>query len=159
MIERHTYRPEVIHPAKATRRLGPVLPTRMTPRLRPTHSMEEGAPDNMRGRLHHGDGMMAKVQTLTLDTSCVIAAVQQPKHAGAVEPLTDEERAGQVKLWLTAAFVADQTRASSEHLQANLAWLAGLSILQAPRACSGLTTPTSTAVPPMSQTAGLSRLV
>ena len=33
-------------------------------------------------------------------------------------------------LWLTAAFSADMTRASSEHLQANLTWLAGQPILQ-----------------------------
>jgi hypothetical protein len=35
-----------------------------------------------------------------------------------------------VTLWLTAAFSADMTRASSEHLQANLTWFAGQPILQ-----------------------------
>lgn len=66
----------------------------------------------------------------TLDTSCVIHVVQQQEHAGAVERLVDAAQAGRVILWLTAAFSADMTRASSEHLQANLTWLAGQPIMQ-----------------------------
>jgi len=72
-----------------------------------------------------------RVQTFTLDTSCVIAAVQQQEHAKDVERLTEAAREGQVTLWLTAAFAADQTRASSEYVRANLAWLAEQPILQA----------------------------
>ena len=64
------------------------------------------------------------MQTFTLDTSCVIHAAQQQAEAGAVERLVDAARKSRVTLWLTAAFAADQTRASSEHLRANLEWLA-----------------------------------
>ena len=74
--------------------------------------------------------MMCGMPVFTLDTSCVIHAVQQQEHAAAVERLADAARGGQVTLWLTAAFSADMTRASSEHLQANLTWLAGQPILQ-----------------------------
>ena len=62
--------------------------------------------------------------TFTLDTSCVIHAVEHQAEADPVERLVDVAREGGVTLWLTAAFAADQTRASSEHLRANLAWLA-----------------------------------
>ena len=74
--------------------------------------------------------MTCGMPVFTLDTSCVIHAVQQQEHAGAVERLADAARAGRVTLWLTAAFNADMTRASSEHLQANLTWLTGQPILQ-----------------------------
>lgn len=70
------------------------------------------------------------VQTFTLDTGCIIAAVQQQKHAKDVERLTEAAREGKVTLWLTAAFAADQTRASSQNLRANAVWLATQPILQ-----------------------------
>jgi len=72
-----------------------------------------------------------EVKTLTLDTGCIISAVQQQEHAKHVEWLTEAAQEGQVTLWLTAAFAADQTRASSEFVQANLAWLAEQPVLQA----------------------------
>lgn len=75
--------------------------------------------------------MMCGMPVFTLDTSCIIHAVQQQEHAAAVERLTDAARAGRVTLWLTAAFDADMTRAWSEHLRANLTWLAGQPILRA----------------------------
>jgi hypothetical protein len=71
------------------------------------------------------------MQTFTLDTSCVIHAAQQQAEAGAVERLVDAARKSRVTLWLTAAFAADQTRGSSEHLRANLEWLAGRPVNQA----------------------------
>jgi hypothetical protein len=67
----------------------------------------------------------------TLDTSCVIHAVQHQAEAGPVERLVDAAREDRVILWLTAAFAADQTRASSEHLRANLDWLADRPVNQA----------------------------
>jgi hypothetical protein len=70
------------------------------------------------------------VLVFTLDTSCVIHAVQQQENAAAVERLVDEARAGKVTLWLTAAFGADMTRASSEHVRANMKWLAAQPIMQ-----------------------------
>lgn len=74
--------------------------------------------------------MMCGMPVFTLDTSCVLHAVEQQEQAAAVERLADAARAGRVTLWLTAAFNADMTRASSEQLQANLTWLAGQPILQ-----------------------------
>jgi len=71
------------------------------------------------------------VRTFTLDTGCIIAAVQQQEHAKDVEQLTKFAREGRVTLWLTAAFAADQTRASSEYVRANQAWLAEQPVLQA----------------------------
>jgi hypothetical protein len=79
------------------------------------------------GTVKRHDG---KVQTFTLDTGCIIAAVQQQEHAEDVERLTNAAREGQVTCWLTAAFAADQTRASSEYVRANRAWLAEQPILQ-----------------------------
>lgn len=73
------------------------------------------------------DGM----PVFTLDTSCVIHAVQRQEYAAAIERLTDAARAGRVALWLTAAFDADMTRASSANLGANRTWLTGQPILQA----------------------------
>lgn len=70
------------------------------------------------------------MQTFTLDTGCIIAAVQQQDHAKDVERLTETARQGKVMLWLTAAFAADQTRASSQNLRANAVWLARQPILQ-----------------------------
>jgi len=70
------------------------------------------------------------VQTFTLDTYCIIAAVQQQEDAENVERLTNSAREGLVTLWLTAAFAADQTRASSEYVRANQAWLAKQPVLQ-----------------------------
>lgn len=70
------------------------------------------------------------MQRFTLDTGCVIAAVQQQDYAKDVERLTETARQGKVMLWLTAAFAADQTRASSHNLRANAVWLAGQPILQ-----------------------------
>lgn len=69
--------------------------------------------------------------TFTLETGCIIAAVQQQEHAKNVERLTKLAREGQVTLWLTAAFAADQTRASIEYVRANQAWLAEQPVLQA----------------------------
>lgn len=74
--------------------------------------------------------MMCGMPVFTLDTSCVIHAVQQQEHATAIERLADAARAGRLSLWLTAAFEADMTRASSEHQRANLSWLARQPILQ-----------------------------
>lgn len=74
--------------------------------------------------------MMDHMAVFTLDTSCVIAVVKAEPDAIAVEGLIDAARAGQVKLWTTAAFDADMTRASNENLSANLGWLADQPILQ-----------------------------
>lgn len=71
-----------------------------------------------------------KMWTFTLDTSCVVHAVQRQAQAPAVEALLDAARAGRVCLWLSAAFAADQSRASGEHLRANLDWLAGQPVNQ-----------------------------
>ena len=71
------------------------------------------------------------MRTFTLDTGCIIAAVQQQEHAKHVEQLIRFAREGRVTLWLTAAFAADQTRASSEYVRANQAWLAEQPVLQA----------------------------
>lgn len=74
--------------------------------------------------------MMDGMAVFTLDTSCVIHAVQRQDHATAVEKLTGAARAGRVTLWLTSAFDADMSRASSENLHANLEWLAVQPVLQ-----------------------------
>lgn len=66
----------------------------------------------------------------TLDTSCVIHAVQQQAQASAVETLVDAARNNQVRLFMTNAFDADMTRASASHLQANLTWLAAQPVVQ-----------------------------
>jgi hypothetical protein len=65
------------------------------------------------------------VRTFTLDTSCIIHAVQDQAQAEYIEALVEAARAGTVSLFLTVAFSADMSRASSENLDANLAWLAG----------------------------------
>jgi hypothetical protein len=70
------------------------------------------------------------VRKLTLDTSCVIHAVQRQAHAAAVEDLVKAASAGRVALFLTAAFTADLSRASAENRGANLAWLAEQPILR-----------------------------
>ncbi len=71
-----------------------------------------------------------KMWTFTLDTSCVLHAVQRQAQAPAVEALLDAARAARVSLWLSAAFAADQSGASNEHLRANLEWLAGQPVNQ-----------------------------
>jgi hypothetical protein len=63
------------------------------------------------------------VLRLTLDTSCVIHAVQAQEYGPSVDQLIMFSRAGRVGLWLTSAFRADQTLARSDLLRANLAWL------------------------------------
>ena len=68
---------------------------------------------------------------MTLDTSCVIHAVHDQSQAGDVERLIDAAIKARVTLWLTAAFAADQALASSDHLHANLAWLAERPVNQA----------------------------
>lgn len=70
------------------------------------------------------------MQFFTLDTSCVIHAVQQQAYSPAIEQLVAAARAGRVALCLTAAFEEDMTRASNEHVRANLSWLAGQPILR-----------------------------
>jgi hypothetical protein len=70
------------------------------------------------------------VWKLTLDTSCVIHAVQKQGHAAAVENLVGAARTGRLALFLTAAFTADLSRASAANRGANLAWLAEQPILR-----------------------------
>jgi hypothetical protein len=60
---------------------------------------------------------------LTLDTACVIHAVQQQAYGREVDELVDLARAGKVDLSLTSAFPADQSRASAEHQRDNQQWL------------------------------------
>ena len=68
--------------------------------------------------------------TLTLDITCVIDAAQGGEHGAEINQLVNLARAGNVSLWLTSAFDADQARASDENYQANLQWLSGRPLIQ-----------------------------
>ena len=62
---------------------------------------------------------------LTLDTNCVIAAAQDDGRRQLIDQLVELVQAGSVALWLTSAFVYDQTTVSAEARAANFGWLAG----------------------------------
>jgi hypothetical protein len=59
----------------------------------------------------------------TLDTSGVIHGAQGQDHGLEIEELADLARDGQVRLWITTAFVMDQERAGVDKRERNLAWL------------------------------------
>jgi hypothetical protein len=63
------------------------------------------------------------VLTLTLDTVCVIDAARSQEDGPFIDQLVLFARGGQVGLWLTSAFRADQSRASTADRASNLAWL------------------------------------
>jgi hypothetical protein len=73
---------------------------------------------------------MARVLRLTLDTSCVIHAVQTQRYRDQVDQLVELARSGRIGLWLTSAFVRDQSRASADRREANLAWLSQRPVIE-----------------------------
>jgi hypothetical protein len=77
-------------------------------------------------RTRHPLGVLCfddSVLRLTLDTSCIIHAVQSQEYGPSVDQLVVFSRGGRVGLWLTSAFRADQSLARSDRLTANLEWL------------------------------------
>lgn len=69
--------------------------------------------------------------TFTLDTGCVIAAVNNEPEAGDVEHLVGLARAGEIRLARTTGFEADQTTAAPKNQRQNLNWLRSVPILSA----------------------------
>jgi hypothetical protein len=72
------------------------------------------------------------MRLFTLDTSCVIAAVNGEPAASDVEQLVALEQSGQIELVITSGVEVDQRRASNERRQATLEWLAQAQILSVP---------------------------
>ncbi|GAA3242327.1 hypothetical protein [Nonomuraea helvata] len=64
------------------------------------------------------------IPKITLDSNCIIDAVQRQGAWQHVERLVELARGGHVQLWITDAFDAEQIRARDEHREANLRWLA-----------------------------------
>jgi hypothetical protein len=72
------------------------------------------------------------MRRLTLDTSCVIAAVKGEPAASDIEELVELARSGQIDIVITSGFEVDQRRASDERRRANLEWLSRAPILSVP---------------------------
>jgi hypothetical protein len=63
------------------------------------------------------------IMRFTLDTTCVIHAVQAQQYGPQIDELVDLARSNRVGLWLTTAFTVDQETASPENYRRNLEWL------------------------------------
>jgi hypothetical protein len=70
--------------------------------------------------------------TFTLDTSCVLAAVNNETAGHYVEQLVEFARAGEIAIAITSGFEVDQRRASDEQRRANLEYLSRAQVLQVP---------------------------
>jgi hypothetical protein len=74
----------------------------------------------------------APMRRFTLDTSCIIAAVNGESAANDIEQLVELARSGQIEIVITSGFEVDQRKASSERQRANLEWLSRAPILAVP---------------------------
>jgi len=72
------------------------------------------------------------MRRFTLDTSCIIAAVNGEPAAIDIEQLVELARSSKIEIVITCGFEVDQRRASSERRRANLQWLAHAEILSVP---------------------------
>ena len=70
--------------------------------------------------------------TFTLDTNCVVAAVNEEPDAPHVEQLVELARAGKIAIARTSDFEADQRMASDEQRRANLDYLSRAPIAKEP---------------------------
>src|SRR6188472_417818 len=75
---------------------------------------------------------LTQVRRVTLDTSCIIAAVGGEQCSNEIEELVELARSGKIGIVITSGFDVDQRRASNERRQANLEWLARAPILPVP---------------------------
>jgi len=69
---------------------------------------------------------------LTLDTNCIIAAVQGEPNAIHVDQLAELARAGLLTISVTSGFAVDQRTARPNFQQANLAYLARVPVVRVP---------------------------
>jgi hypothetical protein len=64
------------------------------------------------------------VRRFSLDTSCVLAAVNGEPASTDIEQLVKLARSGKIEIVITSGFEVDQRRAAGAKRQANLEWLA-----------------------------------
>ena len=76
---------------------------------------------------------LTQVRRFTLDTSCVIAAVNGEEPAASdIEQLVELARSRRIDIVITSGFEIDQRRVRNERRRANLEWLASVPLFPVP---------------------------
>jgi hypothetical protein len=72
------------------------------------------------------------VMTFTLDTSAVLAAVNDEPEAGDIDQLVELARLGHIRIAITSGFEVDQRRATDDQRRLNLDYLSHRPVLRVP---------------------------